>query len=238
MVRIGLDAEVAAFLTDRNALIPAIARDAARRTGVDSSRVYRHAVSAEHPDVGAIDGLSEIGAPADVTLLVNLLDSPVPQIRAHALRGLRVLNTVPVQRVLPLLLDSSTAVVREAATALCPAVSTVPKEFLWEMLANTEKMVVRQATYRLLARLDRVTRLRAALILVADPEPRLARIGIAATVGQIGEARNHLTVEPLEVTSGQLAELSVLGRVAAARLGAHTEKQLQSWLNKTTPQHN
>lgn len=234
LTRIGLDAEVAAFLDDKASLIRAVARDAARRTGVDSLAHYRQAVAADHPDPGAVDGLSETGTSADAPALVRLLDHSAPKIRVHALRGLRALNAVPLQNVLALLLDSSASVVWEAATTLTPSALAVPTEFLWELLADTGRMVVRRAAYRLLSRRDPVTRLRAALILAADPEPRLARLGGNDATRQIRDARNYRRIGPtpipLEATTAQLTELTVFGRVAAARLGGETESLLNTWL--------
>jgi HEAT repeat protein len=118
LVRIGLDREAASCLNDKYTLVRALARDAARRTGVDPLRHYREAVAADEPCSGAIAGLAEIGSAADAPLLQNLLGHALPQIRVRALRGLRLLNAVPIADVTGLLRDPSSAVVREATAAL------------------------------------------------------------------------------------------------------------------------
>jgi hypothetical protein len=93
-------------------------RARARRTGVDPLRYYRKAVTAEAPSYGAIAGLAEIVGEADAPLPRNLLAHRLPRIRLRALRGLRLLNTVPIAEVTQLLRNPSPAVVREATTAL------------------------------------------------------------------------------------------------------------------------
>jgi len=118
LVRIGLDEEVVSCLDDKSSLVRAHARDAARRTGVDPLRYYREEVSVDEPAYGAIAGLAEIGGEVDAPLLRNLLAHRSPRIRLRALRGLRLLNTVPIAEVMELLRDPSPSVVREAPMAL------------------------------------------------------------------------------------------------------------------------
>jgi HEAT repeat protein len=118
LVRIGLDQEVVSCLDDRSSLVRAHARAAAHRTGVDPLRYYREEVTADEPSYGVIAGLSEIGGEADAPLLRNLLAHRSPRIRVRALRGLRLLNAVPIAEVTELLRDPSPSVVREAMAAL------------------------------------------------------------------------------------------------------------------------
>jgi hypothetical protein len=95
LLRVGHDADVAAHLDDTVSLVRAIAREAARRTGIDALDQYRAAVVAADPAVGAIAGLAETGSQADGTLLRALLAHPAAQVRAQTVRALRHLDAVP-----------------------------------------------------------------------------------------------------------------------------------------------
>jgi HEAT repeat protein len=112
LVRVGQDSDVAAYLDDDAPLVRAVAREAARRLGIDAREHYRTAVSAGEPALGAIVGLAETGSVADAPLLRPLLSHPQAKVRAQAIRGLRLLEAVVAQEVLPLLRDPSPAVVR------------------------------------------------------------------------------------------------------------------------------
>jgi hypothetical protein len=173
LVRAGLASEVVSHLDDTSALVRAIARDAVRRGGGDALGHYRAAVRSPTP--GAIAGLAETGRTADADLLTPLLDHPHSAIRLAALRGLRTLDAVPVERTVPLLRDPSAKVIREATAALRTCVDQLPAGLTQELLADGERTAVRRAGYRLLPKSDLVTRLRTALGLVGDPDTRLAR---------------------------------------------------------------
>lgn len=92
LARVGHDSEVAVHLDDDAPLVRAVARDAARRLGIDAREHYRTAVSAAEPLLGAITGLAESGSAADAPLLRPLLRHPLVKVRAQAVRGLRVLD--------------------------------------------------------------------------------------------------------------------------------------------------
>jgi hypothetical protein len=68
LARAGHDAEIAGHLDDATALIRAVARDAARRVGIDASRHYREAVAADRPSPGSIAGLVETGTADDAVV--------------------------------------------------------------------------------------------------------------------------------------------------------------------------
>ncbi|GAA2807293.1 HEAT repeat domain-containing protein [Kitasatospora sp. CM 4170] len=222
LMRTGSPQDGLPFLDDSSSLLRALARDAARRTGVDALAHYRTAVRETKPPVGAIDGLAETGTRADGALLTGLLDHPTPQIRVHALRALRGLGALPVARATDLLRDDSAAVVREVATALLPHAEHLPVDLLWDLLADPRRPALRHAGYRLLARRDRATALRAALLLTGDPNPRLAVRGRADATGRIRalarEPWHTRPVPSLGADPAQAADLLALARQHRAEL--------------------
>ncbi|WP_052674936.1 hypothetical protein [Amycolatopsis orientalis] len=118
--RLGHLDEIVTLLDDRSTLIRALARDAARRTGVDAVARYRAIVAApaERPSLGAIAGLAESGRAEDGPLLYPLLRHPMAKVRAYAVGALRILDAVPVDLVKPMVDDPSKRVVRAALRAL------------------------------------------------------------------------------------------------------------------------
>ncbi|MEV6911176.1 hypothetical protein [Amycolatopsis sp. NPDC051071] len=118
LARLGQLEEIVPLLDDRSSLIRALARDAARRTGLDAVAWYRSAVSASAPSLGAIAGLAESGRAADAPLLHPLLGHPMARVRAHAVGALRILDAVPADLVRPMVEDPSRRVVRAAYKAL------------------------------------------------------------------------------------------------------------------------
>ncbi|AIG79140.1 Hypothetical protein AJAP_31590 [Amycolatopsis japonica] len=118
LARLGHWNEIAGLLDDRSSLIRALARDAARRTGVDAVDWYRSAVSAASPSLGTIAGLAESGRQEDGQLLHPLLSHPAARVRAQAVGALRILNAVPVDSVRPMVEDPSRRVVRAVLKAL------------------------------------------------------------------------------------------------------------------------
>ncbi|MEE1782704.1 HEAT repeat domain-containing protein [Streptomyces sp. SP17BM10] len=214
LMRTGSPQTVVPYLDDPSALIRALAREAARRTGTDPLAHYRAAVQAAEPQVGAIGGLAETGGRAYVPLLTALLDNPAPQVRAHVLRALRSLDVVPVPRVTALLRDDSAAVVKEAAAALLPSATHLPADLLWDMLTDPQRPAVRRAGYRLLSRRDRFTALRAAVLASGDTHPRLAARGRTDATTRIRELTPHpwitRPVPALGADPAQAAELLTL----------------------------
>ena len=172
LLRLGPAPEAVAALDDPAPLVRAIAREAARRTGLDVVAHYRSA----EPTPGSVAGLTETGSDRDTPLLVELLDHPAAPIRTAAVRGLGRLGAVPVEVVLPLLRDPAPAVVREAAALLSAFERRIPPELPWNLLADA-RPEVRRAGYRLLSGRDLATRFQAALQLAGDADPHNAARG-------------------------------------------------------------
>ncbi|WP_181776382.1 hypothetical protein [Amycolatopsis pittospori] len=127
LARLGHLEEIVALLDDRSSLIRALARDAARRTGMDATAWYRSAVSAfaqgtvasgTAPSLGVIAGFAESSRTEDGPLLYPLLGHPSARVRAFALGALRILDAVPVELARPMLEDPSRRVARAAVKAL------------------------------------------------------------------------------------------------------------------------
>ncbi|MFC9328096.1 HEAT repeat domain-containing protein [Kitasatospora sp. NPDC057015] len=214
LMRAGLPLQGAEHLDDPSPLVRALAREAVRRTGGDARAHYRAAVASGSPPPAAVDGLAEIGGPADAAALTALLGHPAPQVRARAVRALRLLGSVPVAELVPLLRDGSTAVVREAAAALLPSAGTLPEGLLGELFADPGRPDVRLAAYGMLRRRAPATALRAALEAAGDDHPRLAHRGRAdaLTLARRVAPEPWRTggTPPPEVAPGDLAGLLVL----------------------------
>lgn len=228
LLRLGEVPEVADHLTAPAPAIRAIAREAARQSGIDAAGRYRSAVtSADPPPLGAIAGLADVGGPEAVELLTSLLDHPVARVRAHALRALHRLGAVPVRRTVAMLRDPSPAVVRDATAALRRLDGAVSAGLARELLSDPARPELRQAGYRLLRGHGPVEHLRAALLLATDPDPRLAERGVADVTRQ---ARSAGRTGRLEATRDQRSELIDLVERAAAALAGRTTEMLREWL--------
>ncbi|MEU5948061.1 hypothetical protein ABZ793_21230 [Micromonospora sp. NPDC047465] len=238
LVRVGRDSDVAVHLDDDAPLVRAVARDAARRLGIDARERYRTAVSATEPLLGAIAGLAESGSAADAPLLRPLLSHPLAKVRAQTVRGLRMLDAVVVGELVSLLRDPSPAVVREVTAALRPLAGAVPPDLPWELLADG-RVELRRAGYRLLRGRGVGVELRAALVLALDPDPRLAGRGKAdVTRLARGVERTTWCRNPrpqLSVTATQHTELVALAARATTVLGEDTSQKLATWLARTRP---
>ncbi|RKN33870.1 HEAT repeat domain-containing protein [Micromonospora musae] len=215
-----------------------MARDAARRLGVDAREHYRTTVSAGEPAPGAIAGLAETGSAADAPLLRPLLTHPQARVRGQAVRALRLLDAVVAREVLALLRDPSPAVVREVTAALGPLPGALPPGLPWQLLGDA-RMELRRAGYRLLRGHGVDVQLRAGLVLTLDPDSRLAQRGKAdvtrlARDGVRTTWRRNPPPE-LPVTAAQHGELAALAARAAAALGEDTSLMLTSWLARTRP---
>ncbi|MEU8265273.1 hypothetical protein AB0C02_32290 [Micromonospora sp. NPDC048999] len=238
LVRVGQDSDVAAYLDDDASLVRAVARDAARRLGIDAREHHRAAVSTGEPALGAILGLAETGSAADAPLLRPLLTHSQARVRAQAVRGLRLLQAVVAQEVLPLLRDPSPAVVREVTTALRPLTGALPPGLPWQLLGDA-RVELRRAGYRLLHGHGVDVQLRAALMLTLDPDPRLAERG-KADVTRLARDGARITWRrtpppELPVTAAQHGELAALAARAAAALGEDTSRMLTTWMARTRP---
>ncbi|MGH3679951.1 MAG: HEAT repeat domain-containing protein [Natronosporangium sp.] len=219
-------------------LVRAIARDAARRVGIEALDHYRTAVSAADPAPGAIAGLAETGGRMDAPLLHAFLAHPAGRVRTQAVRALRHLGAVPVEQTIRMLRDPSPAVIREATAALRPLTRTVPIEVAWVLLADPHRVECRRAAYRLLRVRAAPQQLRAALLLATDPDPGLARRAVADATRLAREAAGpgwRLSQPGLAATPAQVAELAGLTYRAAAVLGVDTTRMLHVWFAKSTP---
>lgn len=166
LIRAGRADAAVDYLNDRAALVRALARDAARRVGIDPLERYRQ----DLPD--AVDGLADVGDESDAPALAALLTHETARVRARALKALRRLDVLPpTDDLLRLLTDPSARVVREAVRAL--ARGPVPEDRLQALLDN-ERAAVRRGVYRLLRGLPSGPR--AAARLRTDPDPRLSRM--------------------------------------------------------------
>ncbi|WBB67744.1 HEAT repeat domain-containing protein [Micromonospora sp. WMMD812] len=236
LVRVGLDTEVASYLDDDAPLVRAVARDAARRAGIDAREHYRAAVRAGEPALGAIVGLAETGSAADVPLLRPLLSHPRARVRAQAVRGLRLLDAVVAEELLPLLWDPSAAVVREVTAALRPLAGALPPGLPWELLGDA-RVELRRAGYRLLRGHGLDVELRAGLMLSLDRDSRLAERGKADVTRLARNATRtswrRTPPSELPVTAAQHGELVALAARAAAALGEDTSRMLTTWLAGT-----
>jgi hypothetical protein len=155
-------------------VVRACARYVVRQAGADPLPWYRERCA--RPDglsPGAVIGLAECGERTDAESLWPLLGHPEPGVRARAVAGLRLLDAVDVRRVRPLLDDPAPGVVREAVTALLPSAGSFDAGLLMERLTGREPRRVRVAAFRLLHAHSGLSRLRASVALVDDPDDRL-----------------------------------------------------------------
>ncbi|MEV4513214.1 hypothetical protein AB0K00_30095 [Dactylosporangium sp. NPDC049525] len=234
LLRLGRPADVAAYLDDPASLVRAVAREGARRAGTDVVAHYRATVTGATPTSGAVAGYAET-VPSDSAPLLPLLAHPDRTVRAQAVRAVARLGGVTPDRIAPLLRDPAPAVVREAATALRPLTGRLPDRLPWELLTDG-RPEVRRAGYRLLNGGPPLVRLRAALTLTLDPAPDLARRG-RADVTCLARAATDARVRrrfagDLIPAAGERAELDLLARRAADRLGERTSDRLREWLSR------
>ena len=237
LTRLGRQAEVAAYLDDPAPLVRALARAAARQAGIDVVDHYRRVVATPDPAESAIAGLAEVGtATADVDVLSKLLTHPRPSIRAQAVRALHHLDALPVERVAGLLRDPAPAVVREATTALRLRTNSVPTDLALQLLTDPDRVDLRRAGYRLLRVRGLVEQLRAALLLITDPDADLSRRAVADVTRLARDAaspswrRHHQPTT--DATPAQTTELIRLSTIAADTLGAETTRMLHTWLTR------
>ncbi|GAA3237027.1 hypothetical protein MTQ10_20950 [Streptomyces sp. XM83C] len=174
--RAGLPERAEAFLTDRAAVVRACARYVVRQYGGDPAAWYRARCAGPHGgelSPGAVVGLAECGDRADAALLWPLVAHPVAAVRARAVAGLRLLDTADARRMEPLLEDAAPGVVREVTAALLPSARSLDPERLAGLLAADRPRHQRVAGFRLLEACGGLTRLRAAVALLDDPDGKL-----------------------------------------------------------------
>ncbi|MFE2531411.1 HEAT repeat domain-containing protein [Streptomyces sp. NPDC059371] len=148
--RTGRHSEAEPYLTDRSAVVRACARWVLRQGGTDPAPLYRVLCADPAARPAAAVGLGECGVREDAELVRTLLAHPDPGVCASAVAGLRALDAVRVDDVLPLLDDPSAAVVRQATAALRPWLDRVPHELLRALLAEDRPRHQRVAAIRLL----------------------------------------------------------------------------------------
>ncbi|MEV6303084.1 HEAT repeat domain-containing protein [Actinoplanes sp. NPDC051861] len=233
LVRTGNDPEVVKHLDDPAPLVRALARDAARRTGVDALARYRTAVLTA-PTPPAIAGFAETASAKESPLLEPLLRSSEAKVRIAAVRALRLLDAVTAATMIPLLGDPSSVVVREAANALRPMARTVSADLLWQLLADPG-VARRRASYRLLTAFPVAAALRAGLIAATDSDPRLA-MRAQADVTRVARSATHQAWRyggppDLVITAEEGSGLDALLCGAAPALSPDTVDSLTSWLD-------
>ncbi|WP_174887158.1 hypothetical protein [Streptomyces abyssomicinicus] len=166
-----------AYLCDRSAVVRACARWVLREHGVDPLPRYR-VLCADPADPalrpGAVQGLAECGGREDARLLRPLLRHPAAAVRARAVAGLRVLDSVDRAELLPLLEDPAAGVAREATTALLPDAGSLDPAPLVRMLGPGRPAHQRRAAFRLLTAHGGPPGLRAAVELLDDPDEQLS----------------------------------------------------------------
>ncbi|MGW7467093.1 hypothetical protein ACWGJT_20945 [Streptomyces xantholiticus] len=174
--RAGRTQEASRYLTDRSSLVRACARWAVSQGGGDPhSRCLALCTDPATVRPPAVAGLAECGRRADAELLRLLMSHPVAAVRAQAVAGLRLLESVPVEDTLLLVDDPSAAVAREAARALLPYARRLPADRLTERLSPPWPTPTRRAAFRLLRACCGLIQLRAAVALLSDADPALRR---------------------------------------------------------------
>ncbi|ATW47624.1 hypothetical protein [Streptomyces peucetius] len=103
------------------------------------------------------------------------MSHPVAAVRAQAVAGLRLLESVPVEDTLLLVDDPSAALAREASRALLPYARRLPADRLTERLSPPWPTPTRRAAFRLLRACGGLIQLRAAVALLSDADPALRR---------------------------------------------------------------
>ncbi|MFI9174313.1 hypothetical protein [Streptomyces lincolnensis] len=164
------------FLADRSALVRACARYVVRQAGGDPSAWYRErCAEAGDPALppAAVIGLAESGERVDAELLWPLTAHPVAAVRARAVAGLRALEVTDVPRLTALLDDPAPGVVREATSALAPSARVLDAEWLMPRLGSGRPRHVRVSAFRLLNAHQGLVRLRAAVVLLDDPDDKV-----------------------------------------------------------------
>lgn len=213
LMRLGHGADVVAHLDDPASLVRPIAREAARRAGIDTGAHYRTAVAGDAVTPGSVAGLAETGTTADAPLLHPLLEHPAGAVRAAAVRGLATLGPFDAERLVPLLRDPAAAVVRECAAALRPYARDLPAALPDGLLADA-RPELRRAGYRLSGARSAYHGLWAALVLLTDPHPGLARRAGADAVRRIREAQRRPWPDALPP-----AQRDALRQLASRRAG-------------------
>jgi hypothetical protein len=237
LARLGHHIDAVGFLDDPAPLVRAIARDEARRTGLDPADHYRRTIGGGTFTIATIAGLAETGTPVDSELLRPLLGHELPRVRAAAIRALWSLDPSCAPQLLALLNDPSPAVIREVALALQPIANNLPVDLGWTLLGDATRADRRRAGYHLLAARTPYDHLRAALIATADPDPKLAQRARADATTIVRDATDNTwrgwPRPDLQPSPDQLTELHQLARTATPN--EQTSHALKSWLHTLNP---
>lgn len=151
---------------------------------------------------------------------------------------MRHIAAVPAAQTIGMLQDPSPAVIREATAALTARTRALPADLVPRLLSDPHRSEVRRAGYRLLRARGPVDQLRAALLLAADPDPRLARRAVADATRLARDATDparRLRQPTIDPPPAHIAELIDLTNLAATALGPDTTRRLNAWLTSTTP---
>ncbi|MER5931365.1 hypothetical protein [Streptomyces sp. NPDC002054] len=173
--RAGRAGEAAGHLLDPAASVRACARWLLRQDGGDPRARYLDLL----PHPSAVLGLAECEQRGDAGLLRGLLTHPEGEVRAAAVTGLHLLEAALPADVRPLLDDPSPAVARAAERALRLWADRLPAGELMARLAPDRPAHTRRAAFRLLRVQGGMPRLRATVLMLADPEPQLRGRAVA-----------------------------------------------------------
>lgn len=140
-------------LLDTNRSIRAIARHRLGTLGEsDAASVYRAALGLAPDSLPALEGLAEVGGPADAPLFRAYLRHRWPSRRGAAASGLaRVARATALRDLMPLLTDSSLRVVRQAERGLRPYVHLLTGEELLSIALGSDSSRSRASAVGLLA---------------------------------------------------------------------------------------
>ncbi len=212
------------LLADRARSVRDTAQRLVRSHGSDPADVYRPAVAERLPPVWAIAGLGETGSREDAHLIEPLLDDRRSRIRAEAVRALRRLDVVSLDRFTSLLSDSSPAVCKQAANALVPLASQLDSRHLWHLLRTGERTHTRVGAYRLLRARDAWTRLATNLELLGDESEELR---MRARMDILGWLANEAASTYQAPTPELASELTRAIEARSEQLGRATTKALR-----------
>ncbi|AXB41679.1 hypothetical protein [Amycolatopsis albispora] len=218
-----LDEPESAFsaLSDRSAVVRAVAQQIVRRHGIDPAARYRELLAAHQPPGPAVlAGLGETGTESDGDLLRPWLTHPTARGRAETIRALRRLGcSAPL---LPLLTDASSTVTRQVTLSLRQ--EALDEQVLWPVLWGPHPPHVRRAVLRLLRAHSTWTRITADLRMLRDADPDLctqARADLDAWLAR--EAATSYTTPQ----GAQADALSTLLRENEVALGADRMRLLR-----------
>ncbi|MFI9003336.1 hypothetical protein [Streptomyces sp. NPDC053541] len=213
--------EAEPFLYDRSGLVRACARWVLRQAGRDPLALYRAACADPSTVPGwAPYGLAECGDrdDADIPVLRALTAHPVARVRASAVAGLRILEPQEWRGVLPLLDDPSAAVAREVENTLVDHAYRIPEEDMLTRAAPDRPYRQRAAALRVLSARYGTARLRCALRMLDDPDPRLRARAVTVICRDWWSVRHFDPAEAEEILLVLERNHDAVPRLAASRI--------------------